>query len=86
MDTIGQGRDFTWLVGQFLGVIDIFVLVVFALTFVVMAWQIINAWIINGGDEYALKEAKKTILIGIVVLTVMSAVWGIVALLQTAIV
>lgn len=78
-------RNFSWLVGQFLDIVDTFVIVVFALTFTVLAWQIMNAWIINGGDEYKLKEAKKTIIIGIAVLTVMSAVWGIVALLKTAI-
>lgn len=82
---IGDGRDFSWLVGEFLEIIDIFVVVIFALTFTVMTWQIINAWIINGGDEFKIKEAKSTILIGVIVLVVMSAVWGIVAILQTAI-
>lgn len=80
-----DSSDFTWLVGQVLEIVDIFVVVVFALTFTVMIWQIVKAWIIKGGDEMALRESKRTILIGIVVLVVMSAVWGIVALLQTAI-
>ena len=65
-------------------IIDILVIVVFAVTFVVFTWQIINAWIIHGGDATKVEEGKKVILIGIIVLVVMTSVWGIVALLRTS--
>ena len=75
---------FSTLVGQLLEIVNIFVYVVFALTFVAMLVRIIDAWIIHGGDAYKAGEAKQTILIGFIVLVVMASVWGIVALLKTA--
>lgn len=85
MEFDAETSDFKWLLFKFTEIIDIFVLVIFAITMAVVVWQIINAWVIRGGDEYALKDAKKTVFIGFIVLIIMSAVWGIVALLQTAI-
>lgn len=75
--------DFTWLVGTFIELIDIFVTVVFALTFTVILWQIIKAWIINGGNETKVKEANTTIFIGVIVMVIMVSVWAIVRILQS---
>ena len=76
--------NFKWLVAQFTEIIDVLVYVIFAATLAVIIWQIINAWILHGGDEMKVKEGKKTILIGFIVLVVMSSVWGIVNLLQSS--
>ncbi|MDC1205657.1 hypothetical protein N8083_02305 [Candidatus Pacebacteria bacterium] len=73
---------FAGLVGKFLEIINVLVLVVFAVTLVILVWQMINAWIIHGGESTAIEEGKKTILTGFIVLIVMASVWGIVALLQ----
>lgn len=78
-----ETANFSTLVGRLIDIIDILVLLVFALTLVVMLWQIINAWIIHGGDSTKVEEGKKTVFFGIIVLVVMSSIWGIVALLQT---
>ena len=81
-----SNSDFKWLLGTFIELIDVLVMFIFALTFVVVLWQIINAWIINGGNEMKVKEARAIIFIGVIVLAIMASVWGIVALLQSSIV
>ena len=55
---------------------------IFALTFIVLAWTIVNTWIIKGGDEAEVEKGKKVITIGIIVLIIMSGIWGILALLR----
>lgn len=77
-------KDFAWLLAQFTEIIDVLVLVVFAVTFTIVLWQIINAWIIHGGNAMKVEEANKTIFIGVVVLVIMASVWGIVALLRSS--
>lgn len=79
-------QTFGELVVRLLEIIDILVLVVFALTFLVIAWNIINAWVINGGEPEGVKKGKQSILYSFVVLIVMVSVWGIVALLRSVIV
>lgn len=78
--------DFAWLTGQVSEIINIFVIVIFTLTFVFMLWQIINGFIISGGDQAKVAEAKKTIGFSFLILITMSAIWGIVALLRTSII
>lgn len=75
--------DFASLVGELLNIINTLVIVVFVLTFVFMCWQIITGFIINGGDQYKTEEARKTIGFTFLMLFVMAAVWGLVALLRT---
>lgn len=78
--------DFAWLVGTFIEIIDVLVLVVFALTFVFLLWQIIKGWILDGGNEIKAKEARTSIFFGVIVLAVMASVWAIVRILQSAII
>lgn len=80
-----NSSDFAWLVGQFTDIFSVLVSLIFALTFTVILWQIANGWILNGGNETKQKEARTTIVIGVVALVVMASVWGIVALLQSSI-
>lgn len=83
---VGDGRDFTWLVSQFLEIISLLVVVVFAFAFVFLLWQIISGFVLNGGDTSKTSEAKKSIGFSFLVLIVMAAVWGIVAILRTSII
>jgi hypothetical protein len=77
--------NFQWLVGQFVEIIDVVVLTIFALALVVLIWKIISTWIIKGGDVTAVEEGKQVITVSIIVLVVMSSIWGIIALLRTSI-
>lgn len=80
-----QPRDFRGLVGIFLDIIGVLIPLIFALTFVVLIWGIVKAWIINAGDEAEIQKGKRLVGIGIVVLVIMSGIWGILELLQRSI-
>lgn len=76
--------NFSTLVLKILEIVDVLILVVFALALLIMLWKIASAWIISSDESQKRAEAKNTVLIGFIVLVVMSAVWGIVALLQAS--
>lgn len=78
--------DFKSLLVKFTEIIDIFIVVIIALTVTVVIWNIFSALILNGGDQMSMRDSKKTIFIGFIVLFIMSTVWGIVALLRSAII
>lgn len=77
-------NDFSDLVATFIEMISLLIPLIFALTFLIIVWKVIDAWIINGGDESKIEEGKKTILVGILALVVMSGIWGILAVLQSS--
>jgi len=76
--------NFSDLVARFIELISLLVPIVFALTFLVIAWGVINAWIINGGDQQAVERGKNIALTGVIALVVMFGVWGILAMLQSS--
>lgn len=84
--SVPEQSNFAWLVGQFIDVISVLVAVVFAATFVVLLWKIIQGFIIGGGDEFKITEAKKGMLAAVIMLIIMAAIWGIVALLRSSII
>lgn len=75
---------FADLVGVFTYYISLLVPIIFALTFLYIAWGIIKAWIINGGDEKAVEDGKKIAFVGVVALVFMFGIWGLLAVLQNA--
>jgi hypothetical protein len=77
--------NFADLVDVFLGINQLLVLLIFALTFLVLAWTVIRTWIIGGGDEHEVESGKRVVTIGIIALVVMSGIWGILALLRAGI-
>ena len=76
--------DFRGLVEQFIGIIDVLVPVIFALTLVFIIWKMVTTWIMHGGDTTKIEEGKNTIVVGVIALVVMSSVWGIVAVLRNS--
>ncbi|MFT7507453.1 MAG: hypothetical protein ACI92I_000603 [Acidimicrobiales bacterium] len=77
-------NNFADLVAKFIEIISLIVPIIFALTFVVLAWGIIKAWIINGGDENSVEEGKKIALAGVIALVIMFGIWGILAVLRNS--
>lgn len=77
-------RDFGELVGVFLGFISLLVPLIFSLALLVIVWRLIDAWVIHAGDTTKVEEGKKYALWGVLVLVVMSALWGLVALLRSS--
>lgn len=77
-------RNFGELVDVFLGFISLLVPLIFSLALVVIVWRVIDAWIFNAGDTGKIEEGKKYALWGVLVLVVMSALWGVIAILRSS--
>ena len=73
---------FAQLVDKILGLIHHVIPFLFGIAFIVLAWRIIKAWVVGGGDKTAVAEGKKILLTGVVVFVVLICVWGIVAMVR----
>ena len=78
-------QNFSGLVRDLIDLISLVIPLIFSLTLVVISWQVIVAWVINGGDATTVEEGNKTALVGVLVLVVMSGIWGILAILRSSI-
>lgn len=81
---MNQPSTFAELVAGFINLLSLFIPVIFAITFVFVAWKIILAWIIKGGDENAVAEGKQVALAAVIAFVLMFGVWGLLAVLQRA--
>lgn len=77
-------RDFRGVVSLILSYVQLAIPVIFGLTFIVISWGVVRAWIINGGNEEQVGEGKMIVLWGVIGLVVMVGLWGIVALLRSS--
>ena len=75
---------FTELVSRLTELIGLLIPVVIGLTFIFIAWKVLSAWVINGGDTESVEKGKNAALIGVVVLVFMFGLWGLLAVLQTS--
>lgn len=80
----GAPSDFKGLVNILLNIISVLIVLVFALTFIVLAWSVVKAWIINADSEIEVEKGKRVALVGVIALVIMSGIWGILALLRTS--
>ena len=74
--------DFAGFVGLLTDLIGTLVFVVFTLTFFVFLWGVIKNVLLKGGSPESLKAGKNIMFWGILVLVIMVAIWGILAILQ----
>lgn len=80
---LNNNSDFGDLVNYLIDILSLLVPVIFGLIIIVLVWRLIDAWIINGGGSGdKVDEGKKTALTAVIVLVVLSGIWGILALLQ----
>ena len=84
MSYYGSPQNFAELVGMFVGLLSLVIPFIFTLTLLVIIWKIIDTWIINAGDAAKIEEGKKFAIIGIIVLVIMSGIWGILRLLRAS--
>jgi len=61
--------------------INILIPALFAIVFVYFVWKMIDAWILNAGDETKQTEGKQYLVSAIIAFVVMISAWGIVALI-----
>lgn len=76
---------FKGLVGLIIDFINILIPVLFGLLFLYVMWKIVDAWIINAGNETKREEGKQMAVVAVVVFVLMISAWGIVALIKQSI-
>lgn len=80
-----QPADFKGFVNIILDINQTLVVVIFALTMIVLLWSITKTWILGVGNAEEVEKGKKVVTIGIIVLVIMSGIWGILEILQSGI-
>ncbi len=77
--------DLKSFLGLLTGLINIVIPIIFALTFIAIAWGVIRAWIMGDASSEDIDTGKKVALVGVIALTIMVSIWGILRLLKTSI-
>lgn len=60
------------------------VVVFIAVTFVFLVWKIFDAWVLSAGDEKKHESGKQTALVAVIVLIIVTIIWGIVNMLRAS--
>jgi hypothetical protein len=79
-----QPTDFKSLMGSMTDIVNLIIPLIFGLTFLTIAWGTMKAWIMGEATQEDIDRGKKIVLIGVIVLTIMSAIWGILVLLRSS--
>lgn len=82
-------NNFAELVGQLLGILSLAIPLIFSLTLLVIVWKIVDTWIINvgageKGNAKKVEEGKQYVVVGVIVLVIMSGIWGILSILRAS--
>lgn len=77
--------SFKGLVNLVIEFINILIPALFAVLFVFIVWKIIDAWVINAGDERKREEGRRLVVVAVVVFVLMISTWGIVALIKQSV-
>jgi hypothetical protein len=70
--------------GLLTGIINLIIPLIFALVFLTISWGVIKAWIMKDPSADNVEQGKKIAFVGIIALTLMSAIWGIVRILSNS--
>lgn len=76
--------NFCSLVNYVIELIALLIPIIFGLIVIVLVWRLIDAWVINGGDTTKIAEGRRTALLGVIVLVILSGIWGILELLRSS--
>ena len=77
-------NNFSDVVSFVIGLIELVIPLLFALTLLIIVWKVVDAWIIHGGDQAKVEEGKNYVIVGVIALVVMSGIWGILNILQSS--
>lgn len=75
--------DFKSLVAMLVQILDTALVSIMALTFLYVAWTLVNAWVIHGDDPKSQEKGKSTAIAGVVALVVLISLWGIVGFVRS---
>ncbi len=73
---------FKQLVDLFLSLINVLIPTLLGLLFLYLMWKIIDAWVINAGDEKKRGEGKQAAMVAVIVFVLATILWGVVAMLR----
>lgn len=73
---------FKGLVGFIIGFINILIPALFGVLFLYIVWKIIDAWVINAGNEQKREEGKQLVVVAVLVFVLMISAWGVVTLIE----
>ena len=73
--------DFRGLVNFFIEFLNLGVTVIIALAFLVLLWNMVNAWIIHADDPEKRSEGTTMAITAVIVMVIMLSIWGILNLL-----
>jgi hypothetical protein len=76
---------FKGLVGFIIDFINILIPTLFGVLFLYVMWKIVDAWVINAGNEQKREEGKRLAVVAVVVFVLMVSAWGIVTLIKQSI-
>ncbi len=79
-----EAEDFADVVSIVVSLINVIIPAIIALILLFVVWKAIDTWVINAGDEKKISEGKQLIFTSILVMVVISSVWGIVALMRNS--
>jgi hypothetical protein len=75
-------RNFAEVVAWIADFAALIVPLIISLTFVWIIWGMVKSWIIQGGSEEGVQQGKWIIITGIIGLTIMIGMWGLIYLIQ----
>lgn len=77
--------DLKSFLGLLTGLINLIIPIIFALTIIAISWGVIKAWIMGDASPDDIDQGKKIVFVGVIALTIMFSIWGILRLLQASI-
>jgi hypothetical protein len=77
--------NFTEVVYWVADFVGLLIPVIVAITFLYVLWGMARYWIINGGNEENIAQGKWVLITGVIGLTVIVGMWGLVSLVRNAI-
>lgn len=75
---------YSGLVNEIIDIINLIIPALFAIVFIYFIWKVIDAWVINAGDETKRAEGKQYAMIAVLVFVLMISAWGIVAMIKSS--
>lgn len=77
--------SFKEVVQNILDLINVLVPLVIAITFAVVMWKVIDAWVIHSDDPGKRSDGQMAVIVGVVAVVVMLLVWGLVDIVASSV-
>lgn len=77
-------NTYSGLVSQLIEIMNLLILLLFAVVMTYFVWKLVDSWVIHGGDQSKREEGKQYLWAAIIALVLMISAWGVVALLRTS--